>query len=64
MAQLDFQGIIDLVGDKLREVLNTGEIGIRMYDSAADRVHYVYEYEHGQRLDVASVTPRGLTRSC
>ena len=31
-AQLDFQGIIDLVGDKLREVLHTGDIGIRMYD--------------------------------
>ena len=27
-AELDFQAIIDLVGDKLREVFQTGEIGI------------------------------------
>ena len=32
-AELDFQAIIDLVGDKLREVLDTDEIGIRWYDS-------------------------------
>ncbi len=28
-GELDFQGIIDLVGDKLRDVLHTGDIGIR-----------------------------------
>ena len=28
-AELDFQAIIDLVGDKLREVFETGDIGIR-----------------------------------
>ena len=32
-AELDFQAIIDLVGDKLREVFNTGDIGIRWYDA-------------------------------
>ena len=37
-AELDFQAIIDLVGDKLREVFDTGDIGIRWYD-AADRPH-------------------------
>ena len=31
-AELDFQAIVDLVGDKLREVFNTGDIGIRWYD--------------------------------
>ena len=31
-SKLDFQGIIDLVGDKLREVFDTGDIGIRTYD--------------------------------
>ena len=29
-AELDFQAIIDLVGDKLREVFRTGDIGIRL----------------------------------
>ncbi len=32
-AELDFQAIVDLVGDKLREVFNTGDIGIRWYDA-------------------------------
>ena len=35
-AELDFQAIVDLVGDKLREVFKTGEIGIRWYDAATE----------------------------
>ena len=31
-AELDFQAIVDLVGDKLREVFGTGDIGIRWCD--------------------------------
>ena len=31
-AELDFQAIVDLIGDKLREVLRTGDIGIRWFD--------------------------------
>ena len=31
-AKLDFQAIIDLVGDKLREVFTAGVVGIRWYD--------------------------------
>src|SRR6185369_16124488 len=34
VAQLDFQGIIDLVGDKLRDILHTGDIGIHLFDAA------------------------------
>ena len=37
-AELDFQAIVDLVGDKLREVFQTGDIGIRWYD-ATGRPH-------------------------
>ncbi len=29
-AELSFQGIVDLVGDKLREVLGSGDVGIRL----------------------------------
>ena len=29
-AELDFQAIVDLVGDKLREVFDTGDIGISL----------------------------------
>jgi GAF domain-containing protein len=56
-AELNFQAIVDLVGDKLREVLHTGEIGIRWYDAQADLVHFLYEYEHGARLTIPSRPP-------
>src|SRR5437870_10662755 len=48
-AELDFQAIIDLVGNKLREVFNTGDIGIRWYDPESNLTHFLYEYEHGKR---------------
>src|SRR5437773_575725 len=56
-AELDFQAIIDLVGDKLREVFHTGDIGIRWYDAKANLIHYVYQYEHGVRLYQPPVPP-------
>ena len=49
-AELDFQAIIDLVGDKLREVFKTGDMGIRWYDATDDLIHFLYDYEHGERL--------------
>ena len=55
-AELDFQTIVDLVGDKLRAVLNTGEIGIRWYDPSTNLIHSLYDYEHGVRISV----PEGL----
>jgi PAS domain S-box-containing protein len=60
--EMDFQGIIDLVGDKLRKVLNTQDIGIRIYDPAADILHFPYEYEHGERLEFPSAPPTNLSK--
>ncbi len=57
-AELDFQAIVDLVGDKLREVLNSGDIGIRWYDSKANLIVPLYEYEHNQRIQLAPATPK------
>ncbi|GJQ34523.1 MAG: hypothetical protein JETCAE01_05330 [Anaerolineaceae bacterium] len=54
-AELDFQAIVDLVGDKLSEVMNTGDLGINWYDEKNNLVHYLYVYEHGERL---SIPPR------
>jgi len=56
-AELDFQAIVDLVGDKLREVFKTGDIGIRWYDAKANLVHYLYEFEHGVRISPVAATP-------
>jgi GAF domain-containing protein/CheY-like chemotaxis protein len=60
--KLDFQAIVDLVGDKLREVFRTGDLGIRWYDEKTNLVHYLYEYEHGVRLDFSPREPvaRGI----
>jgi GAF domain-containing protein/CheY-like chemotaxis protein len=51
-SELDFQKIIELAGDKLREVLKTDEIGVRWLDHDARRIHYLYEYEHAVRLAI------------
>src|SRR5438105_9816480 len=48
-AELDFQAIIDLVGDELREVFDTPDLGIRWYDQKANLNHFLYQYEHGIR---------------
>src|SRR5205823_9077505 len=56
--KLDFQAIIDLVGDKLREVFHTGDIGIRWHDSKADLIHYLYQYEHVERLYPPPLPPK------
>src|SRR5204863_344931 len=48
-ASLDFQAIIDLVSDKLREVFQTGDLAIRWWDETAGTTHWLYAYEHGKR---------------
>jgi GAF domain-containing protein/CheY-like chemotaxis protein/tetratricopeptide (TPR) repeat protein len=61
-AELDFQAIVDLVGDKLREVFHTGDIGIRWHDAKANLIHYLYDYQRGTRLrhPPAPPTPGGI----
>ena len=49
-AELDFQAIVDLVGDKLREVFNTGDLSIDWYDEKANLIHFLYTYEHNKHL--------------
>jgi GAF domain-containing protein len=47
---LNFQAIVDLVGDKLREMFGTGDIAIHWRDESTETVHHLYVYEHGDRL--------------
>ena len=56
-AKLDFQAIVDLVGDKLREVFKTPDLGIRWYDEKSNLAHFLYLYEHGKRLIIPTQTP-------
>ncbi len=48
-AELNFQAIVDLVGDKLRQVLRSDDIGIRWHDPRDGLIHHLYVYEHGLR---------------
>ena len=63
-AELDFQGIIDLVGDKLREVLRHRRHRHPLYDAQPTGCHYVYEFEHGERLRLSPAEPRRRSPSC
>ncbi|HET6594687.1 MAG TPA: GAF domain-containing protein, partial [Anaerolineales bacterium] len=57
-AELDFQAIVDLVGDKLREVFNTPNLNITWYDEKENLIHYLYIYEYGKRKRVEPQPPR------
>jgi len=48
---LDFQAIIDLVGDKVREIMGTPVVTISLYDHQTNLIHHRYVVEHGQRFD-------------
>ena len=60
-SQLEFQGIVDLVGDKLSEVFNFPNLDIRLYDPQADLVSFPYMYEHGKRIEIEPMKPVGIT---
>ncbi|MBP1692906.1 MAG: hypothetical protein H6Q37_789 [Chloroflexi bacterium] len=57
-AELDFQAIVDLVGDKLREIFIMPDLAIQWYAEKTNLIHPLYVYEHGQRL---TIPPRVLT---
>jgi signal transduction histidine kinase/DNA-binding response OmpR family regulator len=65
VAQLDLDAIIDLVGDKLREVFATGDLQISWFDEDSFMATPAYFYEHGKRRrDLApfhaACSPRNL----
>ncbi len=60
-SKLDFQGIVDLVGDKLCEVFHTRDISIRLYDLQTGLLHFPYLIEHGRRLTVEPFPLGGIT---
>src|SRR5215212_7553155 len=57
-AELDFQAIVDLVGNKLREVFHTPNLNITWYDEKSNLIHYLYIYEHGKPVTVDPQPPR------
>ncbi|MGE5498656.1 MAG: GAF domain-containing protein [Syntrophothermus sp.] len=59
--KMDFNGIIELVGDNLRESLKTDDISIRIYDREKDLLYFLYDFEHGKRLHIEPTHPRGFS---
>ena len=57
VMEMDFEAIINLVGDKFREALGFQDLGVRLYDKEKNILHFPYEYEHGQRLYIDSMEP-------
>ncbi|TMI04567.1 MAG: GAF domain-containing protein [Betaproteobacteria bacterium] len=53
-AELNIQGIYDAVGDKIRNIFNKADVGIRIYEPETGLVHYPYTYENGKRLAIDS----------
>ena len=48
--QLDFDSIIELVGDRLRALFDSRSLSIALVDEAAGTCSWAYEVEEGQRL--------------
>ena len=51
-AELNMQGIYDTVGDKIREIFHNADVGIRVFDPSSGKVHHVFSYENGKRIDI------------
>ena len=51
-ARLDFQSIIDVVGDRLRTLFASEDIGLAWIDEDAGVVHQLYVVERGKRIRI------------
>ncbi len=60
--QLEFQAIIDLVGERVGQIFDTRSLHISLYDEASGRIDFPYLIEEGERLDGGSLQfGEGLT---
>lgn len=50
VAEMDMQGIYDLVGDKIRDLFDAQVAGIYSFDHQSGTEHFHYLYEDGERL--------------
>jgi GAF domain-containing protein/CheY-like chemotaxis protein len=48
--QLDFQGIVELVGGRVGQILNSGDVNIGIHEPSSDLIVFPYSIEHGERL--------------
>ncbi|MEO8123831.1 MAG: GAF domain-containing protein, partial [Burkholderiales bacterium] len=57
-GRLDFDGIVKMVGDKLREVFGVGDLSMLWWDLPTETVRTLYNYEHG--LPIPHRPPRKI----
>ncbi|HSF82022.1 MAG TPA: GAF domain-containing protein [Anaerolineales bacterium] len=57
-SELDFQAIVNLVGDKLREVFHTENLSIIWLDEENNQVVPLYDYDRGEKIQTEPWTPR------
>lgn len=50
VAEMDLQGIYDLVGDRIRELFDAQVTMICTFDHESGREHFKYQYEDGERI--------------
>ena len=62
VAQMDMQGIYELVGEKMRNIFNAQVIDIVMYDRNTNLIEDKYSYEKGDRTLVKPRQPRGFRK--
>jgi GAF domain-containing protein/CheY-like chemotaxis protein len=61
-AQLDFDAIIDLVGDRVREIFDVDSLGIGLFDESTGVITFPYWLDEGVRTEAQSFTlGEGLT---
>ncbi|MGJ7509681.1 GAF domain-containing protein [Variovorax sp. GT1P44] len=48
--RLGFDAIIQMVGDKLREIFDSGDVNILWWDEKTDLIQALYRYEHNKPL--------------
>ncbi|MEO6290961.1 MAG: GAF domain-containing protein, partial [Ginsengibacter sp.] len=60
--ELHMQGIYELVGDKLSEVMNTLDIDIRLFSPETNQVFYPYLRDHGELMNVPPSPMGGMSK--
>ncbi|MCB9107820.1 MAG: GAF domain-containing protein, partial [Anaerolineales bacterium] len=49
VSELDLEAVIELVGEKLREIFAVETVYLGLYDPVNEKIHFAYNYYHGQR---------------
>lgn len=60
--ELHMQGIYELVGEKLSDVMNSLDIDIRLFSPETDQIFYPYMRENGKRLHIPPGKFAGMSK--